>query len=147
MTKLAEVLKRLPEIKALVAAATPGPWRWRRSQGGGAFLIAETRGSPLILDAVRHGMHGAELRFAVRNPADVGGLMHKANELDLGKHPDSSFLAHARTDVPSLVDALEQAVGLLNEIDSDLCAKWDAENSAKLVRHRIREALGQEPAR
>lgn len=122
MSALKSILPRLTQIKAQAAAATPGPW-----------------------ESIPQDAH--QSRRSVRSYAadaivcDIRPWGEPADEAD------AQFVAASRADVPALVEALEQAVGLLNEIDSDLCAKWDAENSAKLVRHRIREALGQEPAR
>jgi hypothetical protein len=63
------------------------------------------------MDTVRHGMGGAVPRFAVRT-GDLGGLMHKASEIDTPNHPDARLMTAA----PALLDAL-QALLAISESD------------------------------
>ena len=76
-------MKRLDEIEARANAATPGPW--------------EADGSAHVLTA------GNTATFVARC-ADPDGS-------DAGV-PDAEFIAHARTDVPALLDALEKVLRL-----------------------------------
>lgn len=73
---------------------TLGPWDWL-VQGDRIWLAAMHSGLLTIMDFVRKGMSGAQPRFAVRNEKDRGGLMHKADELDLAKHPDAVLIQNA----------------------------------------------------
>lgn len=59
---------------------TPGPWMWRYCVGGYPELVCPRHGLLLVMDSVRAGMNRATLRFAIRTPADKGGLMRKAEE-------------------------------------------------------------------
>lgn len=141
MTKLSETLSLLAEIKARAemepAKQTPGPWRWRRGFGhkGSACLMAEHSGTLLVLDAVRAGMQGAEVRFAIRTAGDLGGIMHKASELDLGIHPDAALMALA----PDMAEALDEARALLEES----LARIVADGNDMPLCADIREALGR----
>jgi len=60
---------------------TPGPWVWRNAHGGEPELVCPKHGMLLVMDAVRHGMNRADIRFARRDPSDRGGLMVKASDL------------------------------------------------------------------
>lgn len=78
----------LAAIRAREQAATPGPWTlWHRTK------------------------HAADVQAA--SPNSVGGtILHTIAPCWAG--PDAEFIAHARTDVPRLLDALER---VLPEID------------------------------
>ena len=88
---------RLDEIKARAAAATGGPWKW------------DNRRVPTL-----NGMAGS--RDVYRYETEVIEADHNgecgcrsACQLDLTVGPaDAEFIAHARTDVPALVAALER---------------------------------------
>jgi len=57
---------------------TPGPWAWRWAYRGRPQLVHPSHGVLIVMDAVRDGMQGATVRFAERNPTDLGGIMCKA---------------------------------------------------------------------
>jgi hypothetical protein len=79
------------------------------------------------MDFVRQGMRGAQPRFSDRNGEPRGGLMHKADNLDLTAHPDAMLIA----DAPALLDALEAFVSACeNEDVGDLV---DAETTARAL--------------
>lgn len=117
-------------IRERAAKATPGPWRWRYCHGGRPMLAHPGHGMLVVLDAVRDGMNGAQLRFAKRNPNDMGGLLYKASDLlerpGLGvpdfqdaDNPDMAFIAASRTDAVALcdtVDALRAKLEVAKEI-------------------------------
>jgi hypothetical protein len=91
--------KRLKEIEARAEAAMPGPW------------VYDTLGCPGIEQrTVRPG--GTECRQIV--------LQNEEAEWS-PRHEDMWFIAHARTDIPDLIAAVREAVGLLEEatIDAD----------------------------
>ena len=78
---------------------TPGQWRWTKQFTGQWALM--TGRSLLVMDFVRQGMNGAQPRFSDRNGEPRGGLMHKAEDLDLATHPDATLIAAA----PDLLEA------------------------------------------
>ena len=92
---------RLDEIKARAAAATGGPWKW------------DNRRVPTL-----NGMAGS--RDVYRYETEVIEADHNgecgcrsACQLDLTVGPaDAEFIAHARTDVPRLVAAVESVLEL-----------------------------------
>jgi hypothetical protein len=105
-------------IKERAEAATKGPWAWRLAYGGyGIPELFFRKGMLLVMDAVRHGMGGATIRFATRTADDHGGLMYKAHtffdpptargpEFQEPSNPDMVFMAHARKDIPDLLAEL-----------------------------------------
>ena len=112
----------LKEIRERVKKATKGPWRWDVNLNGKYVELESSNGwGDIVLNFVRWGMGGAGIRF------NVGGIMVRCDDERLAKvipgrehhaswarvidHPDASFIAHARTDVPELLDALEEALG------------------------------------
>ena len=94
-------MKRLDDIKARAEAATDGPWKW------------DNRRVPTL-----NGMAGS--RDVYRYETEVIEADHNgecgcrsACQLDLTVGPaDAEFIAHARTDVPALVAAVEAVLAL-----------------------------------
>lgn len=94
-------MKRLDDIKARAEAATDGPWKW------------DNRRVPTL-----NGMAGS--RDVYRYETEVIEADHNgecgcrsACQLDLTVGPaDAEFIAHARTDVPALVAAVEAVLEL-----------------------------------
>jgi hypothetical protein len=101
----------LDEIKARVAAATEGPW-----EAYSASCCPDMGG----VSSSKYRVHAAE----------VGNVGHPA------LLEDAEFMAHARTDVPALIAALEEAWAALREAADDVEAEG-------LMHHarRIRKAL------
>ena len=91
MTKLSETLSRLVEIKARAEAAEPGPWT--------ASDQREYYDGPLW-DVVG----ASDPRGVCGCGSEHGSLLCKTNAI---------FIAAARTDVPALAEALEEARSLL----------------------------------
>lgn len=83
---------------------TPGPWVWRQTPHG-IGLYAPHSGQLVVMDFVRRGMNGAQPRFSDRKGDRRGGLMHKAETLDLAAHPDARLIAAA----PALLAACRAA--------------------------------------
>lgn len=144
----------LDQIKALEAAATPGPWHW----GGNVDiqlmrLYTRENLGQTVMDFARWGMRDAAPRFCGSDH-----LMHRADErvrfsvcheatdrsdrrvyrgdFDAVSHPDAEFIAAARSVVPALVAEVEQ---LRAEVD-DLRAKLDNAGRAMAImqNHEIR---------
>lgn len=109
-------------IRARVAAATEGPWRW----GGNidqkeVYLSTVDRGRIFIMRFVRWGMHGAQPTFQNPDPDGWGTVDAKdlavlersyRGEIATIEHPDAQFIAHARQDIPALLavaDAVAKA--------------------------------------
>lgn len=109
----------LSEIEARAAAATPGPWVvWDGPlyEGGGADLCIG-RGKTWLAN-MDH-----------RNPrcAQITEQGHKADDCDIctidaggvtdEQRANANLIAHARSDVPALVAAVREMVGLLRGLE------------------------------
>lgn len=93
---------------------TPEPWCWYNRSLHGWDLVAPHHGHLIIMDCVRRGMNGAQLRFARRSDA-MGGIMVKADEWgDLAQHPDAR----------RIVACVNACAGLRTE-DLENCAKCE----------------------
>lgn len=88
-------MKRLDEIEARANAATEGPWEWE----------GEAKGEWEI---------GANSLVPSRRPDDpvLYGYGYDASGIEVSNDADAEFIAHARTDVPALLDALEKVLRL-----------------------------------
>lgn len=92
---------RLDEIKARAEAATEGPWEWTQYRvptlEGWKGDPANYRWQTEVLEADHNGECGCR----------------SACQLELTVDPaDAEFIAHARTDVPALVAAVEAVLEL-----------------------------------
>ena len=88
-------MNRLDEIEARANAATEGPWEWEGEakaewEIGANSLVPSRRPDDPVLYGYGYDASGIE----VKNPADA------------------EFIAHSRTDVPALLDALEKVLRL-----------------------------------
>ena len=107
----------LAEIRARVDEATEGPWG------------APERDGP----------------YATVTDADTCEALFVA--IDAGNSPerDMEFIAHARTDVPRLLDAVEAVLAILNEYpppNADAVGEYSlVENARRAVAARIRRAI------
>lgn len=132
MTKLAEVLKRLPEIKALAAAAEPGPWRRD---------VKTWDGDPIMV------VLGSEREEVAQEPTQFSAYPSGAFITTEGLAANVDFIAAARTDAPALVEALEEAKALLERVNRISIIRADnlpsALGDSPTLLADIREALGQ----
>jgi hypothetical protein len=110
--------KQIDEIRARCEAATEGPWWW---PFGSEALLVEKCGY-YCDEKIGHVDHEVVI-------GRYGGQPHYV------KLKDARFIAHARTDIPALLDALEEAQreveglreGLKQIVDYDP-AYWCAED-------------------
>ena len=100
--------EQLAELRQLAEAATPGPWHWAGDLRFGMYL-AHWRpgwGQCTVMDFVRHGMRGAQPRFADEN----SHMAHKAVDIAIREvsyrddivaldHPDARWIAAASPEV------------------------------------------------
>lgn len=108
MTKLSETLSRLAEIKARAEKATPGPWEVEGPE-------TETYRPGGKCDGIR----------TLANPSQCLGrdreYFPSIVVADSGVYPpcllDAEFIVSARTDVPDMADALEEARALLERLE------------------------------
>jgi hypothetical protein len=84
--------KQIDEIRARCEAATEGPWWW---PFGSEALLVEKCGY-YCDEKIGHVDHEVVI-------GRYGGQPHYV------KLKDARFIAHARTDIPALLDALEEA--------------------------------------
>lgn len=133
----------LKSIRRRVEAATPGPWRW----GGNVkyqevYLSTTHSGRIFVMRFVRWGLRGAQPQFQPKKDADWGlvdarDLVVKEadhrGDIETIDHPDATFIAHARTDIPALLAVAEAAAHLLEHHGGIVCAEtssWSDECEA-----------------
>ncbi|UYL86607.1 hypothetical protein SEA_RADFAD_50 [Arthrobacter phage RadFad] len=124
---------RLDAIQERVDAATEGPWMWSPEEDTwgdcGPNLETVKRG-PVYSD----GSQGAEEQI-------IGSWGHDANGITVATN-DAEFIAHAREDVPYLLDlARKQQTAL--EVVGKLADKWQVDFPHKA--NLVREALEAKP--
>ena len=105
---------RLVEIQARADAATDGPWSF----------VADTR----LTDTTSQWRIGS-----VAACADVASVTRFGDD-----HDDAEFIAHARADVPALVDALRAVLDYAEHHNALGWAEWPGD-----VIHIIEDALGE----
>lgn len=110
--------ERLDEIKARVAAATPGPWEWFGNVAHhDVYLSTKDRGRLYIMCFERWGMRNAKPIFR----RDENGLGDRVEEIACFEvdyrqdfvglqNPEAELIAHAPTDLQDLITALEAAL-------------------------------------
>ena len=88
-------MNRLDKIEARANAATEGPWEWEG-------------------EAKAEWEIGANSLVPSRRPDDpvLYGYGYDASGIEVKSPADAEFIAHARTDVPALLDALEKVFRL-----------------------------------
>lgn len=138
------------EIRAREAAARPGPWIWNANPCSKTISlesVAPSRWNETVLACMRWGMSGAIFVFNNQH-----GLLekasayfknfpkrdHHANWAQTVEHPDADFIAHARQDVPALLDALDGERRRNEALKWAICYHWGREDfGAKLLeKHR-----------
>lgn len=100
-------------IEARCAAATEGPWEWYgNTKTHDCHLATMHGGRVFVMGFDRWGMQSAQPTFQIHR-ANGGGVMepvarfakyevaYRSDFIGLD-HPDATFIAHARTDVPDL---------------------------------------------
>src|SRR5262245_30261712 len=105
---VSDPLKRLEEITARLATATPGPWRW---------LYGDERGS----------FHWLVNDAGVRVHSDGGARGEYNPDIDVWG-PDAALIAHAPADLAWLLAELRTALAACEEARR-LLAQWDADNT------------------
>ena len=102
----------LDAIEARLAAATPGPWRWRNSSGD-VHLFG--KGLQVVMGFARMGMQRAQPVFRDRKePA----FLENAGKENLYSFPDAEFIANAPADIARLVKALRDAHAKLERVEA-----------------------------
>ena len=117
----------LGEIEARVAAASPGPWETAMSNDD----------YPPVTHAVITASHGdvvAELAEDVRADTQEGPLATGSE--------DAYFIAHARTDIPTLLAMVREQRAKLDRVEAQ-AARWATLSDghayyAKRIRHAIK---------
>ena len=104
----------IEQIRAMLDAATPGPWFWRvglKSHCETTLFGKGRVGHDVVLSFVRRGMNGATVRF------NVDGIMHRADEIAVPRksqehnaawnstltHPDAVLIQEAPTIIGDLL--------------------------------------------
>lgn len=110
---------------------TPGPWYWTK-QFTGSWALMGGR-SLLVMDVIRSGMQGAQVRFSDRNGELRGGIMHNSDALDLNQHPDARLMAAST----SLLAAAKCALASLTQ---NATFPADIRSAVNTLRDAIAEA-------
>lgn len=99
------VTERLAEIRARAEAATDGPWgHW--PEAGDIEVFKADPAHPNTPGMSPTG--GEHILASIRPRLGWGGeIYERTGRRPGGDEPDAEFIAHARTDVPALVKALE----------------------------------------
>lgn len=123
--------ERKAQIRAMLAVATQGPWRWfGNTKTYDVYLATVNRGRVFVMDFVRWGMSGAQPRFQVRindAPDKPSGIMRSVGDLGskespLGPrfeashrrqftgigHPDAVLIEQAPTIISELLARVDQ---------------------------------------
>jgi hypothetical protein len=109
--------EELNAIEERAKAAIPGPWRWNLSLKSKRIVLeAMTRGLEVVMDFARWGMSGAKPRFqtaGLMKDAElfaqvIPGREHHADWCQTISHADADFIAHARTDIPKLIEEIRR---------------------------------------
>lgn len=91
MTKKPMAEERLAEIRAMEKAATQGPW-WAKCE---------------IIEADECGNTTAAMTYVSTNDKGICILYGRGHD-DANAHEDAAFIAHAREDIPALLDEVER---------------------------------------
>lgn len=124
--------ERIEAIRARAAAATPYPWEWEAADG--SMLALGTKGAAL--------MEGNVLMCA-----RCEACQEHNKPCMWPKKPDADFIAHARQDVPDLlehIDALETVLRRVRERNYELhdAPPWeicDADTPEGALAHLLTE--------
>lgn len=118
-------------IRARLAKATPGPWRWWGHEKGPMCIVSLVPGGglPFVMGFKRLGMREAQPTFSKgRTPDGIhSGLMTPASEMAVREvsyrtdivgidHPDAEFIAHAPADTSFLLEHVHRLRGALDQI-------------------------------
>lgn len=131
-----QIQASLRALRERAGKATPGPVAWQKF-GKEYCLTGQYGMRPIILSSSR------KMGLCVRDPK-----LDLLNPLT-PDHPDAVFYAHARTDVPTLVDVVELAVKALEVCRADahyMNLEWAKENKHEglaMVINNIRKQTDQ----
>ena len=107
------IIADLEAIKAREAAATPGPW--------------EVNGSP-------HDRHIATIgRHYITTPNKEGRSAHNDEE--------AAFIAHAREDLPALLEAVERLLSMLRDAETEAQMQTSYADQLRAVAREMAVAL------
>jgi hypothetical protein len=113
---------------------TPGPWLWTNAHDGRIYLYTPRNGHCIVMDFVRKGTQGAQPRFSDRGDNPLGGVMHKATEIDIYSNPDARLIAAA----PDLLAACKSTLAYIDEVG---CGTYSLDAEAmKVLRAAIAKA-------
>lgn len=111
-------MSRLDEIRARLAAATPGPWRWEGNVDAKQVNLSTVdRGRLYIMSFFRWGMGGAAPYFRATKPGEHGMKpvtdfvvreREYRGDVDHLDHPDAELIANAPADIEFLLGEVER---------------------------------------
>lgn len=108
-------MTRLDEIRARLAAATPGPWHWYGNTKVHSLYLATVHGGRrCVMQFARWGMSSAQPCFqsAAHVMVDAKDLVtyereYRKDVADIN-HPDAALIANAPTDIAFLLAEVER---------------------------------------
>lgn len=119
-------MSRIDEIKARLAAATPGPWRWRGNTAAKQIdLQTVDRGGIYVMSFRRWGLQSAMPYFqsvpaGLIEPAMTFAVRpqpHNAWFIDGFDHPDAKLIEHAPADIEFLLREIERLTQVTADYD------------------------------
>lgn len=143
--------------RALLEAATKGPWRWEVSLKSKEVKLCGgiPRFDLTVMRFVRWGMGGAAPQFAVRDgrigvmahvqelTALAPGREHHEDWFRLLDHPDAKLIEEAPAAIPALLDDVEELVEQLSLTRSSARAAKDRAEKAEAAAAGVRAARDQ----
>ena len=117
MTPLSRIQSRLKEIRERADAATAG--KWLRSENSLGIFSAE---KPICIVESNHKRDGQNI-YREWEPRD-----------------NAEFIAHSRTDIPALLDALEVALKFIEEEECCIC---DSQHQYACVVCELKEEIAK----
>lgn len=118
---------------------TPGPWDWYGNRNG-VYLATPNRGHLIVMDFVRNGLQSAVPRFAIWKGEErerMGGLMKRADEIDLSQHPDARLIKAA----PDLLAACEALIRATREPEMQSIGFDEEPSYATAEDHELARAI------
>jgi hypothetical protein len=101
-------------------AHTPGPWYWEKDKQD-IRLYTPKNGYCIVMDFVRRGRQGAQPRFSDRGDAPLGGILHKAEDIDLSQNPDARLIQYA----PDLLESCKKMVEAFENAEMNFPGEYE----------------------
>ena len=118
--------EQLKAIRTRENAATPGNWQWNINTS--LKQIRLDNGRCVVMGFLRYGTDSAAPAFLIdglikradKFAKSIPGLEHHIGYDDYIDHPDAEFIAHARQDIPALLEHIAKLNEWINDLQSGM---------------------------